>query len=114
MKTNGQLPMLDGPSPHAGRPFGDRPIWQRQADGAVRWLTPRQMGLDEATIAAVEAAEAKGDAAPRPTPAPQPAPVQPEAIPFPEPARLVFGRISQRDGRKLARQAEQASQEALL
>ena len=111
MKTNGQLPMLDGPSPHAGRPFGDRPIWQRQADGAVRWLTPRQMGLDEATIAAVEAAEAKGDAAPRPTPALQPAP---EPLPFPQPARVVFGRMSQRDGLKLARQAEQSQQEALL
>ena len=104
-------PMLDGPSPHAHKPFGERPIWQRQADGSVRWLTPRQMGLDEATIAAVEAAEAKGDAAPRPTPAPQPTP---EPLPFPQPARLVFGRMSQRDGLKLARQAEQASQEALL
>ena len=104
-------PMLDGPSPHAHQPFGERPIWQRQADGSVRWLTPRQMGLDEATIAAVEAAEAKGDAAPRPTPAPQPTP---EPLPFPQPARLVFGRMSQRDGLKLARQAEQARQEALL
>ena len=104
-------PMLQGQSPHAHQPFGERPIWQRQADGSVRWLTPRQMGLDEATIAAVEAAEAKGDAAPRPTPAPQPTP---EPLPFPQPARLVFGRMSQRDGLKLARQAEQASQEALL
>ena len=104
------LPMLDGHSPHAGRPFGDRPIWQRQANGTVRWLTPRQLGLDEATIAAVEAAEAEGDATPRPTPEP----VQPEPIPFPQPARLVFGRMSARDGHKLARQAEQAQQEALL
>ena len=101
-------PMLDGPSLHAHQPFGERPIWQRQADGSVRWLTPRQMGLDEATITAMERLEVEGDAAPRP------APVQPEAIPFPEPARLVFGRISKADGLKLARQAEQASQEALL
>lgn len=27
-------PMLDGPSPHAGRRFGERPIWQRQAEQA--------------------------------------------------------------------------------
>lgn len=104
-------PMLDGHSSHVRKPFGDRPIWCRQANGRAAWLTPRQMGLDEATIAEIERLEAKGDAAPRPTPAPQPTP---EPLPFPQPARLVFGRMSQRDGLKLARQAEQASQEALL
>ena len=102
--------MLGSQSPHAHKPFGDRPIWRRLPDGTTRWLTPRQMGLDEATIAAVEAAEAEGDAAPRPTPEP----VQPEPIPFPQPARVVFGRMSARDGRKLVRQAEQSQQEALL
>ena len=104
-------PMLGGHSPHAGRPFGDRPIWSQAADGTVRWLTPRQMGLDEATIAEIERLEAEGDAAPRPAPQPQPAP---EPIPFPPPARVVFPRLSKRDGRKLVRQAEQAAQEALL
>lgn len=104
------LPMLGGHSPHAGRPFGDRPIWSQAADGTVRWLTPRQMGLDEATIAEIERLEAEGDAAPRPEPV-QP---MPEPIPFPQPARVVFPRMSARDGLKLARQAEQASQEALL
>ena len=44
------------------------------------------------------------------TPEPEPEP----AAPMPEPARLVFGRMSARDGHKLARQAEQAQQEALL
>ena len=101
-------PMLGGHSPHAGRRFGDRPIWQRQANGAVRWLTTRQLGLNEATITAMERLEVEGDAAPRPEP------VQPEPIPFPQPARLVFGRMSARAGLKLARQAEQSQQEALL
>ena len=104
------LPMLGGQSPHAGRRFGDRPIWSRAADGTVRWLTPRQMGLDEATIADIERLEAEGEAAPRPEPV-QPTP---EPIPFPQPARVVFPRLSARDGRKLVRQAEQAAQEALL
>jgi hypothetical protein len=50
--------MLGGQSPHARRPFGQRPIWVKQADGSVRWLTPRQLGMSEDAIAAIEAAEA--------------------------------------------------------
>ena len=105
--------MLQEHSPHVRKPFGERPIWHKAADGRVTWLTPRQMGLDEDAIAAVEALEAAGDAAPRPEPV---APPPPEPIPF-QPARVVFGRMSQRAGRKLARQAEAAQaaqQEALL
>lgn len=107
--------MLQEHSSHVRKPFGSRPIWHKAADGTVRWLTPRQLGLDEATITAVEALEAEGDAYPRPTP--EPVQATPEPIAFPEPARVVFPRLSKSAGRKLAKQAEQASQnrqEALL
>ena len=55
-------PMLGGHSPHVRRPFGSRPLWVKQADGSARWLTPRQMGMSEAQIAAIEAAEAEAEA----------------------------------------------------
>lgn len=42
-------------------PFGQRLLRVERA-GVVRWLTPAQLGMSAATIAAVEAAEAEGDA----------------------------------------------------
>ena len=47
------------------RPFGDRPLRCEWTDPTgkrvVRWLTPRQMGLDEATIASMERQEAEAE-----------------------------------------------------
>jgi uncharacterized membrane protein YdbT with pleckstrin-like domain len=41
-------------------PFGQR-LLRVETAGGVRWLTPAQAGMDAATIAAIEAAEAEGD-----------------------------------------------------
>ena len=50
---------------YADRPFGDRPLRCEWTDPTgkrvVRWLTPRQMGLDEATIASMERQEAEAE-----------------------------------------------------
>lgn len=46
-------------------PFGDRPLRCEWTDPTgkrvVRWLTPRQMGLDEATIQNMERLEAEAE-----------------------------------------------------
>ena len=41
-------------------PFSRRLLRVERA-GVVRWLTPAQLGMSDATIAAIEAAEAEGD-----------------------------------------------------
>lgn len=41
-------------------PFSRR-LLRVETAGGVRWLTPAQAGMDAATIAAIEAAEAEGD-----------------------------------------------------
>ena len=41
-------------------PFGQRLLRIERA-GVVRWLTPAQAGIDAATIAAIERAEAEGE-----------------------------------------------------
>ena len=50
---------------YADRPFGDRPLrcefTDAKGERVVRWLTPRQMGLDEATIASMERQEAEAE-----------------------------------------------------
>ena len=50
---------------YADRPFGDRPLrceWtDAKGERVVRWFTPRQMGLDEATIASMERQEAEAE-----------------------------------------------------
>jgi len=46
-------------------PFGDRPLRCEWTDPTgkriVRWLTPRQIGIDEATIASMERQEAEAE-----------------------------------------------------
>ena len=50
---------------YTDRLFGDRPLRCEWTDPTgkrvVRWLTPRQMGLDEATIADIERLEAEAE-----------------------------------------------------
>ena len=50
---------------YTDRPFGDRPLrcefTDAKGERVVRWLTPRQMGLDEATIASMERQEAEAE-----------------------------------------------------
>ena len=50
---------------YAKYPFGNRPLRCEWTDPTgkrvVRWLTPRQMGLDEATIADIERLEAEAE-----------------------------------------------------
>lgn len=52
-------------SQYAKYPFGDRPLRCEWTDAkgkrVVCWLTPRQMGLDEATIASMERQEAEAE-----------------------------------------------------
>ena len=52
-------------SQYAKYPFGDRPLRCEWTDPTgkrvVRWLTPRQMGLDEATIKSMERQEAEAE-----------------------------------------------------
>jgi hypothetical protein len=52
-------------SQYAQYPFGDRPLRCEWTDPTgkrvVRWLTPRQMGLDEATIQSMERQEAEAE-----------------------------------------------------
>ena len=80
---------------------------RRNADGTLSVEYTRE-DLELAVVAMTEFERQRAlPANPAPTPAPEPAPT-------PQPARLVFGRISKADGRKLARQAEQAQQEAML
>ena len=46
-------------------PFGDRPLRREWTDPTgkriVRWLTPRQIGMDEATIKDMERLEAEAE-----------------------------------------------------
>ena len=77
--------------------------WRRNADGSLSVEYTREEL--ELAVGGARVSSQLRYTVPDPDP-------QPEAMP--EPARLVFGRMSQRDGLKLARQAEQASQEALL
>ena len=50
---------------YAKYPFGNRPLrcefTDAKGERVVRWLTPRQMGLDEATIADIERLEAEAE-----------------------------------------------------
>ena len=50
---------------YAKYPFGNRPLrceWtDAKGERVVRWLTPRQMGLDEATIKSMERQEAEAE-----------------------------------------------------
>lgn len=79
--------------------------WRRNPDGSLSVEYTREEL--ELAIGGANVSSQLEYTHPTPDPAPEPAPP-------PQPARLVFGRMSQRDGLKLARQAEQASQEALL
>ena len=77
--------------------------WRRNADGSLSVEYTR----DELVLAIGGAQVSSRLRYTTPDSAPEPAPP-------PEPTRVVFGRMSQRDGLKLARQAEQAQQEAML
>ena len=77
--------------------------WRRNADGSLSVEYTR----DELVLAVGGAQVSSRLRYATPDPTLEPAPP-------PEPARVVFGRMSQRDGLKLVRQAEQAQQEAML
>lgn len=76
--------------------------WRRNPDGSLSVEYTR----DELELAIGGARVSSQLEYAHPTPEPE--------LAMPQPARLVFGRISKADGRKLVKQAEQAQQEALL
>lgn len=84
--------------------------WRRERDGSLSVEYTRE-ALELALACTKEAMRRQVEAAREAIQAGQ-GPTVTDAPP--QPARLVFGRMSARDGLKLARQAEQASQEALL
>jgi len=58
--TRWRDPIADARRTGWALPFSQRLLRIERA-GVVRWLTPAQAGIDAATIAAIEAAEAEGE-----------------------------------------------------
>ena len=58
--TRWRDPIADARRTGWALPFSQRLLRVERA-GVVRWLTPAQAGIDAATIAAIEAAEAEGE-----------------------------------------------------
>ena len=58
--TRWRDPIADARRAGWSLPFGQRLLRVERA-GVIRWLTPAQLGINAATIAAIEAAEAEGE-----------------------------------------------------